>query len=67
MPYKVNLVTGTIHDAEKPHAKKYNSSIYANYNTIQEARAAVMLKNKTPCACVQCRLSSAVRNEINLK
>lgn len=67
MPYRVNKMTGTIHDASKPHAQKIPSDKYVDRITVSEAKAEAVRNGCIPHACIKCQFSSAIQEEINLQ
>lgn len=65
MPYRVNLRSGRIHDADKPHIANKKGSYYEDRDTLSGAKAAIRKKGKKPKACEKCSFSQAIQDEIN--
>ena len=65
MAYLVNIKTGRIHDASKPHVKNCAGNHYERVDTLPEAKAKVVKKGKKPLACRRCGFTPATIEECN--
>ena len=65
MAYLVNMKTGCIHDASKPHTRKCVGKHYVQVDTLPEAKAKATKNGKKPNACKQCGFNPAAIEECN--